>query len=711
MISEKEYVISTFYNNFSDFKNKRVVLYGLGFKTQIVLEGCPDFNFIGLMDPTKVGETVFGKKVLSYEEVVELGVEAIIVLTRPNIVRIITRRIFTFCQKNNISLYDISKNDLSLGIEKLLVSDEPYLNVNEEDLKKQISSHEIISFDIFDTLIMRKVLYPQDVFDIVEQKINNKCYQIIDFKKQRMEAERILFLTTNPTIYEIYDLLQLNTGIPDKEKQDLIKIELAIEKQVLIKRDKMVDIFKYALDSGKKVYLISDMYLPKAILEDILSDLGIYGYHDLFVSCEYRVAKCNGLFPIFKEKIKGESYLHIGDNNDADGVFPVVNGMDSFLINSAVDLLELSSYREIFHHLRSINDHSLVGLFISKVFNNPFALYQTSGRTELKATFDVGYLFVAPIITNFIVWLLKAVKEEKFDRILFAARDGYLMNKLYDSAIKLLNLENMPESIYFLTSRMVCVASSMESEEEICYVASLPFAYSPEKLLEIRFGLDTVDIKPYNQEQYTDIQSYALAHKDEIYIKSRELRGRYLEYINTLEVEEGSKVAYFDFVSSGTCQMYLSEFVPFDMKGLYFVHYLSDSSEKKNQLPIRALFKNGLSYQSQSYAFDNYYYLETVVTSFAASLASFDKNINPVYSPDTRTNRELEKLNDMHNAIYDYFNDYMKILYNPNESVNEKVTDLMFNFIDNKYTDIKGDTLEDVILVDDFGVGKIEVIC
>lgn len=711
MISEKDYVISTFNDNFSEFKNRRVVLYGLGFKTQMVLEGCPDFNIIGLMDPTKAGEIVFGKKVLTYEEVIEQKVEAIIVIARPNIVRVICRRISAFCLKNNILLYDINKNDLSYGIEKLQISDEPYLDVNELELKKQISSHDIISFDIFDTLVMRKVLYPQDVFDIVEHKAAEDGYKIFDFKKHRMEAERSLFLETNPTIYEIYDALQSQANITDEEKRNLLGIELSVEKHVLVQRVKMVEMLKYAIDEGKKVYLISDMYLPKDILEGILSNLGIYGYSDIYVSCEHRLPKCNGLFSVFKQNVKGSSYLHIGDNHDADGVFAKVNGMDSFIIKSAVDMLEMSSYREIFYHLKSINDRTLVGLFISKVFNNPFALYQSGGRPEIKTTYDVGYLFIAPIITNYMTWLLKAVKEQHYDCIFFAARDGYLINKLYGTAIALLKLEDMPKGVYFLTSRMLCAASSMKTDEDIIYVSSLPFAYSPERLLEIRFGLDPNEILPFDQELYSDVQSYALAHKEKIVDKSREIRSRYMEYVKSLDIKDSSKIGYFDFVSSGTCQMYLSEMLPFEINGLYFVHYLSDSSVKKNQLPIDALFKNGYSYQAKSYAFENYYYLETIITSFEASLACFDENIKPVYSPDTRSQREMQKLKDMHQSIEDYFCEYISVLYNPNESVNEKVSDLLFNGIDNRYTNIKGDTLEDVILVDDFGVGKIEVIC
>ncbi|MBD8497956.1 hypothetical protein [Paenibacillus arenosi] len=711
MISEKEYVISTFRKHFSEYKERKIVVYGIGLNTKNILDGCEDFNIVGLMDPNKFGEMIYGKKILTYDEVVEQRPEAIVVIARPNSAKLIYRRIHNFCEQNNILLFDINKNNLFdlFDYSKLHNENDPYFSTSEVQLREQIMNHEIISFDIFDTLIMRKVLHPQDVFTLVEQKAINNGYDVFGFSQQRAETERMLFLQTNPTIYEIYNALQERLGITDKEKVSLMNIELAIEKQVLIQRKNMVEVLKYAVSCGKKVYLISDMYLPKAILEEILNDLGVYGYIDIYVSCEHRVAKYNGLFPIFKENVHGSSYLHIGDNYDADGIPAIQNGISAFAIKSAVDMLELSTYREVFNHLHTINDRSLVGLFISKVFNNPFSLYQSKGRPEISTLYNVGYLFVAPIMTNYIAWLLKVVKENAYECILFAARDGYLMQKLYKRAIEALNLQNMPRDIYFLTSRMICAASSMETVEDIANVSALPFSGSAEELLKIRFGLHDDEILPFDKELYPDIQAYALAHEKKIVDKSREYRRRYLEYFKSLDIKDGSKVAYFDFVSTGTCQKYLTKILPCEITGVYFLYYLSDSTLAK-KLSIRALFEKGFYFQEQGYIFNNYFFLETIVTSFDPSLSSFDENIKPVYRPETRSEGQLEYVRDMQSSIIDYLSEYMGQLYHVNEDLNPKVAELLFSCMDRKYTDIKCDTLNEVVLLDDFGTGKLQIV-
>ena len=43
------------------------------------------------------------------------------------------------------------------------------------DLKlfKCVSKYDIVSFDIFDTLLKRNVLRPEDVFDLVEDRYNH----------------------------------------------------------------------------------------------------------------------------------------------------------------------------------------------------------------------------------------------------------------------------------------------------------------------------------------------------------------------------------------------------------------------------------------------------------------------------------------------------------------------------------------------------------
>ena len=63
-------------------------------------------------------------------------------------------------------------------------------------LVRAIEEHDIISFDIFDTLVMRKVYVNKDVFRILAQRLDPKWD--IDFFTARTQAESELSRETYP---------------------------------------------------------------------------------------------------------------------------------------------------------------------------------------------------------------------------------------------------------------------------------------------------------------------------------------------------------------------------------------------------------------------------------------------------------------------------------------------------------------------------------
>ena len=90
----------------------------------------------------------------------------------------------------------------------------------------------------------------------------------------------------------------------DKELADKLRMEeLSLEREHILPRNRMVDALRYALSSGKKVFLTSDMYLDKEEISSILGKCGIDGDFELIVSCEYGLSKFVGpLFDVLKEK-------------------------------------------------------------------------------------------------------------------------------------------------------------------------------------------------------------------------------------------------------------------------------------------------------------------------------------------------------------------------------------------------------------------------
>lgn len=563
---------------------------------------------------------------------------------------------------------------------------------NVEELKNVIDEFEAISFDIWDTLITRTVLQPEDVFAIVENRANQMGIKASSFSSHRHEAV-FQVVRANPNISEIYDALQKTMGISDKEKNILMQLEIQVESEVIVVRREMVEVLKYAVLSGKKVNLISDMYLPGDIMETFLRQLDIVEYDKVFISCDYRCLKKEGLYLFYKEKVQAGTYLHIGDNPDSDIAFAEKWGINAVLIKSGYKLLQESIFAEIINRARTHNERCMAGLLAACLFNSPFS---ETGEARISCCKDLGWLFVAPLISEFIVWLGNEMQKEQYDGILFAARDGYLIQKLYDQMKSIRLNAFLPKGIYFLTSRALCTQAGIEDEKDILWLASVKFHGSRQELLRYRFCLDVEDIMEMNGKEEIE---YVLLHEDKILAKASENRRNYLVYMMKQDIEANKNYAFFDFVSSGTSQFYLGKFVPFKITGKYFCR--SITADEKAKIKIDSLYVNDGVEKADSLLYQNYKYLETIMTSLDPSLRYIDNGQNAIYDEEVRNTEELQFVHEMHAAIEDYFK-YFSSMCNWDEKISMGIAELLYHYMENECVTISCKTLDSMRLRDDW---------
>lgn len=187
--------------------------------------------------------------------------------------------------------------------------------------KKKINNYDVISFDVFDTLIERNVDNPTDIFYIVGYKFFNNKEKANQFKNNRIYAESLARrkkLNGEVTINEIYlELDPIYNGLNNK----LMNCEIETEIEECRKKDNIFEYYEYALENNKDIYIISDMYLSKKIIEKMIKRCGYEGFKEIIVSNEYGVNKKNGeLFKtvIKKYNIDKRKMMHIGDSIKAD---------------------------------------------------------------------------------------------------------------------------------------------------------------------------------------------------------------------------------------------------------------------------------------------------------------------------------------------------------------------------------------------------------
>ena len=206
---------------------------------------------------------------------------------------------------------------------------------DENLVKKEIDKFEIISFDIFDTLVKRKVSFPQDVFPIVEQRYNEYAeVGMFGYKEQRIIAEQHARKKCDQeeiTLDEIYEMISLS----EEKKSELKKIEKQIEEEVCYPNGSLFNLYKYALEKNKQIIITSDMYLPEKTITRILAKCGYIGYKKIYLSSTYKKTKHSGsIFDEIKKEYRSKSILHIGDNVKSDYAIPKKKGIHAVLISA-----------------------------------------------------------------------------------------------------------------------------------------------------------------------------------------------------------------------------------------------------------------------------------------------------------------------------------------------------------------------------------------
>ena len=186
-----------------------------------------------------------------------------------------------------------------------------------------VKRFNIISFDIFDTLILRNVNNPHRIFDIVEKEYNFPD-KIENFSNVRIQSEIKAYKKWGiPTLDEIYQVMceEYPMETVEKYKKEEIKWELLS----CMSNPKVKKLYEECVKIGKRIIIISDMYLPRVIIEKMLLKCGFYNYEKLFISSEVKLSKHSGeLFEyVIKElDVSANDIFHIGDNIRNDYINP-----------------------------------------------------------------------------------------------------------------------------------------------------------------------------------------------------------------------------------------------------------------------------------------------------------------------------------------------------------------------------------------------------
>lgn len=523
-----------------------------------------------------------------------------------------------------------------------------------DEIIKLIDDVEIVSFDIFDTLLERNVTSPYNVFELTQMLYERNYGNLgIDFKNIRIKSEKILrkATITEITINEIYKEIEKRTHINKLEIDILKNIEIDLEKNILKPNKEIIDVYDYCVIKNKTIIITSDMYLTKDIISEILMKNNIK-YNKLYLSSDIKKTKAKGDiydYILSDLKISSKKILHIGDNEKAD----YLNAKDK-KINAIYYRKEINNH---IYKNKEIFDYFNNGIIKNLIYNNEDFWYKFGVE-------NVGIIYL-----TFIEWLINEINKNKIEKVFFLARDGKVLKEAYDIITSDMDL---PVSEYILASRRglnipaLYILDDAEINLLLMYVNGKKIDSIFKKIgLEInkyrdvitKFNLNVDEIQINRDEKNLRLLLEYL--RNEILDNSKLERELYIKYLNEKGIQN-HKVAVIDIGWNGTLQYSLQKMVENENLNTEIYGYYYGLNNKSLKNIGNGNRMKGFLYQINK-GVENYNIISSFNSFFEelfiadhGSFIKFDKDMKVIYEDFEYNYNEYKKLRKIQEGALDY---------------------------------------------------------
>lgn len=350
----------------------------------------------------------------------------------------------------------------------------------QEQVLSALDQYDGISFDVFDTLLRRNIDPPAVIPHAATAWLARRLPELglghspHELWTRRLRCERLLrqaaaaegfdgeFLLSDLIFDLVLGLLPDDSPHPSDPAahaalvsraaalaQEALDHELEIERRATAPVPQMLELFARVRASGKRVAVCSDMYLSPDQIASLLAHHG-YNVHDvpIYVSSQQKVNKRSGR--LFRHMIETQSvpaarWLHIGDDPSADIRPTRALGVSAIELRLKGEQIRRRMIATYYHRSRQTLWRGAFVAAAAASFPPPQAgdsFFYEYGRTCLGFPFAV-----------FAHRLIEQSRRNKPDQLLFVARDGFLLRKLYQCLAARLVAGDGPPTGYAALSR------------------------------------------------------------------------------------------------------------------------------------------------------------------------------------------------------------------------------------------------------------------
>lgn len=299
----------------------------------------------------------------------------------------------------------------------------------------------VVSLDVFDTLVTRPFLTPAGAHAYLAH-LAAETLGVAGFAslRDRAEARARTAAGRDVDLDAIYAAMAQLAEARDLPLGALQKLELDTEARLLQPRQALVAAANALAASGRRLVAVSDMYLNRADLQQVLPAAVRALPRAWYVSCETGWRKDDGQaweqLPA-REGVAERHWLHVGDNEQADIQRPQMHG---YL--TPVHVLRPSALFDVVPALRPLRpaagansawqDQLWLGLLGRHLADLADTQPEQFGdRLRLASPASLGYLVFGPLVADYLLWLSRLALSRGVGQILFLSREGYLLQKAF----------------------------------------------------------------------------------------------------------------------------------------------------------------------------------------------------------------------------------------------------------------------------------------
>lgn len=218
------------------------------------------------------------------------------------------------------------------------------------------------------------------------------------------------------SLQDIWENLEEDTGLNAEEG---MRLECETEEKLCYSNPYMLQVWKRLQKLGKRMIIVSDMYLPRSCIERILQKTGYMGAERIYISNEYGENKAGGdLFHRVIRDFSGARIVHIGDNPHSDQKMAKASGLD---------ILPYQNVNKNVLLYRPMDMSSMIGGAYRGLVSNH--LY--NGSEKFSIDYEYGYVYGGLFVVGYCHFIHEYYEQHYLDRLLFLARDGDILNRVY----------------------------------------------------------------------------------------------------------------------------------------------------------------------------------------------------------------------------------------------------------------------------------------